>query len=113
MPNIAIFAREGARQGALATVARKSGAFVDGAGDVPALQRLLDRRPIDVVLADGLSTDDLTVFGDYASRFVVLADEADVADLALAGAAAVLPREASVETIGAALVLAGQGLRLL
>jgi DNA-binding NarL/FixJ family response regulator len=113
MPNIAIFAREGARQGALAAVARKSGAFVDGAGDVPALQRLFDRQSIDVVLAEGLSPDDLGALADEATRFIILADEAEAADLALAGAAAVLPREASAETIGAAIALAGQGLRLL
>jgi len=113
MPNIAIFARESARRGALAAVARAHGTLVDGAGDLAALQRLLQRQPIDIVLADGLSGEDLAALGDQPARWIVLADEAEAADLALAGAAAVLPRDASAETIGAAIVLARQGLRLL
>lgn len=112
MPNIAIFAREGARRGALEAVARANGTLVDGASDIAALQRLLDQRPIDIVLAEGLGADDLAALGDHAPRLIVLTDESDAADLALGGAA-VLPREASPETIGAAIVLAGQGLRLL
>src|ERR1700744_1117599 len=99
MPNIAIFARESARQGALAAVARTSGVFEDGTGDVSALQRLLDRQPIDVVVGEGLGADDLGALTGAAAGFIVLADESDAADLALAGAVAVLPREASAETI--------------
>jgi DNA-binding NarL/FixJ family response regulator len=113
MANIATFALESARRGALEAVARASGMLVDSASDVPALQRLLDRRSIDVVLAEELSAEDISALGDHAARFVVLADESDAADLVLAGAAAVLPREASAGTIGAAIALAGQGLRLL
>jgi DNA-binding NarL/FixJ family response regulator len=113
MPNIAIYALESARKGALEAVARASGVFVDSANDIQALQRLLDRQSIDAVLAEGLSADDLTAFGDHAAHFIVLADESDAADLALAGVAAVLPREASAETIAAAIALARQGLRLL
>ena len=112
MPNIAIFAREGALRGALEAVARAHGVFVDGASDVAALQRLLDRHAIDVVLAEGISAQDLAALGDHAARSIVLADEEDAADLALAGAAAVLPRDADVETIRAAATLAGRGLRL-
>jgi DNA-binding NarL/FixJ family response regulator len=110
MPNIAVFALESARRGTLEAAARANGVFVDGASDVTALQRLLDRQPVDVVLADGLSAEE---FGDHAARLIVLADDSDAADLALAGAAAVLPRDASAETIGAAIMLVGQGLRLL
>jgi DNA-binding NarL/FixJ family response regulator len=115
MPNIAIFARESARRGALEAVARARGVLVDSTGDVPALQRLLDRRSIDIVLADGLSTGDLGGgdLGDHAARLIILADESDAADLVLAGAAAVLPRDANADTIGAGIVLTGQGLRLL
>jgi DNA-binding NarL/FixJ family response regulator len=115
MANIAIFARASARRGALEAVARAHGVLVDSTGDVPALQRLLDRRSIDIVLADGLSAGDLGDgdLGDHAARLIILADENDAADLVLAGAAAVLPREASADTIGAAVALAGQGLRLL
>jgi DNA-binding NarL/FixJ family response regulator len=110
MPNIAICALESARRGALEAVARANGTLVDSVSDVAALHRLLERQSSDVVLADGLSAEEL---GDSAARFIVLADEGDAADLALAGVAAVLPRDASAETIGAAIVLVGQGLRLL
>jgi DNA-binding NarL/FixJ family response regulator len=110
MPNIAIFALESARNGALEAVARASGTFIDSADDVASLHRLLDRHPVDIVLAEGLSAEDI---GEHTARFVVLADESDAADLALAGAAAVLPRDAGAETISAAIALAGQGLRLL
>ena len=113
MPNIAIFAPESARRGALERVARAHGTVVDGAGDVAALRRLIDRRAIDLVLAVGLGADDLTALGDYAARCIVLADEADATELILAGAAAVLPPGASAETVGAATMLAAQGLRLL
>jgi DNA-binding NarL/FixJ family response regulator len=87
--------------------------LVDGVGDVAALLRLLDRHAIDLVLAEGLSADDLGALAEYTARFVVLTDESDAVDLALAGAAAVLPRDASAETVGAAITLAGRGLRLL
>jgi DNA-binding NarL/FixJ family response regulator len=113
MPNIAIFARESARRGALEAVARAKGVLVDSAGDRQALRRLLDRRSIDIVLADELSIEDLSALGDHAARFIILADEGEAADLAVAGAGAVLPRDARAETIGAAIVLAEQGLRLL
>jgi two-component system nitrate/nitrite response regulator NarL len=113
MSNIAIFALESARRGALEAVARARGVFVDSVGDAASLQRLLDRYAIDLVLADGLGAEDLAALGGYAARCIILSDEADAADLALAGAVAVLPRDASVETIGAAITLAGQGLRLL
>jgi DNA-binding NarL/FixJ family response regulator len=110
MPNIAIYALESARRDALEAVARENGMLVHSAGDVASLHRLLDRQPIDIVLAEGLSADDL---GDHAARFIVLADEGDAADLALAGAAAVLPRDAGAETIAGAIALTQQGLRLL
>lgn len=113
MPNIAIFAREGARRGALESVARGFATLVDSAGDIPALQRLLDRRAIEVVVAEGLGAGDLATLGDNAARCIILAAEEEAADLAVAGAAAVLPRDASAEMIGAAIALAGQGLRLL
>jgi DNA-binding NarL/FixJ family response regulator len=111
MPNIAIFAIE-SRRGALEAVARAGGVLVDSAGDVAALRRLLDRRPIDIVLADGLATEDLAAFAGDAVRFLLLADEGDAADLVLAGAAAVLPRAASAETIAAAIALTDHGLRV-
>jgi two-component system, NarL family, nitrate/nitrite response regulator NarL len=113
MPNIAIFALESTRRGALEAVARANGVFVDSAGDVAALQRLLGRQAVDLVLVDGLGAEELGVLGDQAALLIVLADEGDATDLALAGAAAVLAREASAETIGAAIALVGQGLRLL
>jgi DNA-binding NarL/FixJ family response regulator len=113
MPNIAIFARASARRGALEAMARVYGTVVDGASDVAALQRLLDRQRIDIVLGEDLGAEDLAAPAGHAVRFIVLADEGDAADLALAGAAAVLPRAAGAETIGAAIVLVGQGLRLL
>jgi DNA-binding NarL/FixJ family response regulator len=102
MPNIAIFARESARRGALEAVARVHGTLVDGAGDLAALQRLVDRHAID-----------LAVLGDHALRCVILGNEEDGAELALAGAAAVLPSDASAAIVGAAIALAAQGLRLL
>jgi DNA-binding NarL/FixJ family response regulator len=113
MPDIAIFARESARRDALEAVAHSHGAVIDGAGDVATLQRLLGRQSIALVLAEGLGAEDLARLGDSAARFIILADEEDAADLVLAGAAAVLPRAASVATIAAAIALAGQGLRLL
>jgi DNA-binding NarL/FixJ family response regulator len=113
MPNIAIFAREGARRGALEAVARAFGTVVDSADDVETLQRLLARQAIDVVLAEGLRAEDLAGLGEHATRFIVLAEQEDAADVAVAGAAAVLPRDASADMIGAAIALAGQGLRLL
>lgn len=113
MANIAIFAREIARRGALEAVARAYGTVLDGAGDIAVLQRLIDRRAIDLVVAEGLGVEDLAALGDHAARCIILADDDDAAELALGGAVAVLPREASAATIGAAIVLAGQGLRLL
>jgi two-component system nitrate/nitrite response regulator NarL len=113
MPNIAIFAREGARRGALEAVARAYGRLVDSAGDIAALGRLLERDAIDIVLAEGLGAEDVAALGDHTARCMILADEDNAADLALAGAAAVLPRDAAAATIGAAIALAGQGLRLL
>jgi DNA-binding NarL/FixJ family response regulator len=115
MPNIAIFALESTRKGALEAVARASGMLIDSASGIAALHRLLDERRIDIVLADGLSAEDISAgdIGDHAARFIVLADESDAADLALAGVAAVLPRDANADAIGAAITLAGQGLRLL
>ena len=113
MPNIAIFAREGARCGALEAVARAYGTVVDGAGDIAALQRLLERHAIELVVAEGLAAEDLAALANHAARFIILADGDDAADLALAGAAAVLPRDVSAEIIGAAIALAGSGLRLL
>ncbi len=113
MPNLATFALESARRGALDAVARAQGVLIDGTSDVVALRRLLDRRGIDLVLADGMSAEDLTALGRHAARFVILADEVDAADLVLAGAAAVLPRDASRETVAAAIALVAQGLRLL
>jgi two-component system, NarL family, nitrate/nitrite response regulator NarL len=113
MPNIAIFACEGVHRSALEAIARARGVLVDSAGDVAALQRMLDRQPVDVVLAEGLTAEDLAALGDHAAPVIVLTEESDAADLILAGVAAALPRDASAETIGAALVLAGQGLRLL
>lgn len=115
MPTIAIFAVESARRGALERVARAAGTFIDGASDVAALHRLLARRPVQIVLADGLEAAEVAALvGDHhATQFWVLAEDSDAADLVIAGAAAVLPRAMSMEALGAALTLAGQGLRLL
>jgi two-component system, NarL family, nitrate/nitrite response regulator NarL len=113
MPNIATFARVSARRGALEAIARLYGAMIDSAGDVAALRRLLDRQRVEFVLGEDLSAEDLAALADHAARFIVLADDGDAADLALAGAAAVLPRAASAETIGLAIAVTGQGLRLL
>ena len=112
MPNIAIFALKSARRGALEAVARRNGVFVDGVSDVSALQRLVDRQAIDIILADGLGAEELGVLGGQATLLIVLADEGDAADLARR-CGRVSPREASAETIGAAIALTGQGLRLL
>jgi two-component system, NarL family, nitrate/nitrite response regulator NarL len=113
MPNIATFARVSARRGALEAIARLYGTMIDSAGDVAALRRLLDRQRVEFVLGEDLSAEDLAALADHAARFIVLADDGDAADLALAGAAAVLPRAASAETIGLAIAVTGQGLRLL
>ena len=115
MPTIAIFAVESARRGALERVARAAGTLVDGAGDPAALRRLLERQPIDLVLADGLDASDLAalVADHRAPQFWVLAEDSEATDFVLAGAAAVLPREIDAAAIGAALSLAGHGLRLL
>jgi len=115
MPTIAIFAVESTRRVDLERVARAIGTLVDSAGDVVALRRLLERRSVEVVVTDGLgATDVAALAADHsATRFLVLADGDEATDLVLAGVAAVLPQEADSETIGAALVLAGQDLRLL
>ena len=113
MPHIAIFALESARRGALEGIARAMGMLVDGASEVGALRRLIERRAVDIVLADGIGVEDLAALGEYATRLIILADEDEAAALALAGADAVLPRDASGETIAAAMMLVWQGLRLL
>jgi DNA-binding NarL/FixJ family response regulator len=115
MPTIAIFASESACRGALESVARAVGTLIDGAGEVAALRRLLDRRAVEIVLADGLAAEDLAalVAQRHAPRFVVLAESDAAIDLVLAGAAAVLPRGADAEMIAGAVNLAAQGLRLL
>lgn len=115
MPSIAVFANESARRGALERVARAHGTLIDSAGDAAALSRLLERRAVELVLADGLDAEALAtlVARHPAARFIVAADESDVLDLVLAGAAAVLPRAAAGDAIGAAIMLAMQGLRLL
>lgn len=115
MPTIAIFAVESARRGALEGVARAAGTLIDSAGDVAALGRLLDRRPVDAVLMDGLAADELValIAEHRAMQFLVFADDAEASDFVLAGAAAVLPRDATPGVIGAALSLAAEGLRLL
>lgn len=115
MPTIAIFAVESARHSALEGVARVAGTVIDGASDVAALGRLLDRRPVDAVLGDGIASDELSalIARHRATQFLVFADDAEASDFVLAGAAAVLPRDATPEVIGAALSLLGQGLRLL
>lgn len=115
MPSIAVFASESARRGALERVARVHGTLIDSAGDATALHRLLERRAVELVLADGLDAEALAalVARHPAARFIVAADESDVLDLVLAGAAAVLPRAAAGDAIGAAIMLAMQGLRLL
>lgn len=115
MPTIAIFANENARRGALESVARTAGTLIDGAGEVAALRRLLDRRGVEIVLADGLAAEDLAALATQhrATRFVVLAESDEAIDLILAGATAVLPPTADAETIGAAIKFAAQGVRLL
>jgi two-component system, NarL family, nitrate/nitrite response regulator NarL len=113
MPNIAIFAAESARRGALERVAREAGVLIDSASDGAALRRLLGRRAIDVVLAEGLGADDLAALGHHAARFILLAEDSEAVDLMLAGADAVLPRGASAEAIGAAIILGRSGLRSL
>ena len=115
MPTIAIFADESARRGALEGVARKAGTLIDGAGEVGALRRLLDRRSVELVLAEGLAASEVAALVDEhrATRFLVLAENGDAVDFVVAGAAAVLPRDAGAETLAAALTLIGQGVHLL
>lgn len=115
MPTIAIFADESARRGALEGVARKAGTLIDGAGELGALRRLLERRAVELVLVDGLDAGEVGALVEEhrATRFLVLAEESDAVDFVLAGAAAVLPRDANGETIAAALVLIVQGASLL
>lgn len=115
MPTIAIFAVESARRGALERVARAQGLLIDGASDVAALRRLLDRRAVDLVLADGLASDELAALMPRhpSTRFVILAEDGEATDLVLAAAAAVLPRDAGAEMVGAAAMLVAKGLRLL
>src|ERR1700677_2077715 len=99
MPTIAIFANESARRGALESVARVVGALIDGASDVAALRRLLERRAVEFVLADGIAAEDLASLAAqyHATRFVVLAESDEATDLILAGAAAVLARGADAK----------------
>jgi DNA-binding NarL/FixJ family response regulator len=115
MPNIAVFAVESARRAALDSVARAHGTLIDGANEIAALRRLLDRRAIDLVLADGLDADALAalVSAFRAVLFIVLAPESDAVDFVFAGAAAVLPRAMDRQAIGAAIALTASGLRLL
>lgn len=115
MPTIAIFASESARRGALESAARAAGTLVDGASEVAALRRLLDRRAVEIVLADGLAAEDLAalVLRHSATCFILFAEDDDATDLVLAGAAAVLPRDADAPAIGAAIALATKGMRLL
>src|SRR5579863_9893643 len=115
MPAIATFAVEGARRGALDSVARAQGTLIDGTHEVAALRRLLERCAIDLVVADGIEAEELgaLVSSQRSTRFILLAPESDAVDLVLAGAAAVLPREADAAAIGAAIALTGSGLRLL
>jgi DNA-binding NarL/FixJ family response regulator len=115
MPTIATFAIENARRGVLDSVARAHGTLIDGAHELAALRRLLDRRAIDLVLADGLEAEELAalVSAHRTTRFLVLAPESDAVDLVLAGAAAVLPRRTDAAAIGAAIALVAAGLRLL
>lgn len=115
MPSIAIFAVESARRGALERGARSAGTFVDGTSDLAALGRLLQRRAVDLVVAHGIEASDVgAMIRDHRSvAFCVLAEESEAADFILAGAAAVLPLEANVDALGAAVTLVGQGLRLL
>jgi DNA-binding NarL/FixJ family response regulator len=115
MPTIATFAIENARRGVLDSVARAQGTLIDGAHELAALRRLLDRRAIDLVLADGLEAAELAalVASYRATRFLLFASESDAVDFVLAGAAAVLPRQADAATIGAAIILTAAGLRLL
>jgi DNA-binding NarL/FixJ family response regulator len=115
MPTIAIFAVESVRRGALERVARAQGTLIDGAGDVAALRRLLDRRAVELVLADGLAADELALLARLyrATRFVVLAEDSEATDLVLAGADAVLPRDAGTDALGTAAMLVTKGLRLL
>jgi two-component system nitrate/nitrite response regulator NarL len=115
MPTIAIFAVESARRGALERVARAAGTLIDSAGDVAALRRLLERRAADIVLADGLAAEEFTTLAaDYrATQFLVFADDAEASEFVLAGAAGILPSNAGIEIAQAAIVLLGQGLRLI
>jgi DNA-binding NarL/FixJ family response regulator len=115
MTHLAVFAATNTRRSFLEDIARAAGMLVDSAGDPAALRRLLDRSVADVVLSEGLAADDLAVLAAAfsATRFVVLADESDATDLVLAGAAAVLPRDATSATLGSAIALTGLGLRLL
>lgn len=115
MPSIAVFAVESARRGALERAARAQGVLIDSAGDAAALRRLLDRRAIEIVLADGLDAEALTalVARHPAPRFILIADDSDAIDLVLAGGSAVLPRDIGADGVGAAIMLAMQGMRLL
>ncbi|HVA11768.1 MAG TPA: response regulator transcription factor [Stellaceae bacterium] len=115
MTSIAIFAVPRARRGVLEAVARAQGELIDGAGDVAALQRLLGRRAVDVVLAEELGADELSglVARHRATRFILLAEDSEASDLVLAGAQAVLPRDSTAAQIDAAIALTASGLRLL
>jgi DNA-binding NarL/FixJ family response regulator len=91
--------------------------FAGSAGEAAALERLLGRHPVEVVLADAPPSDALAQwrrqFADMA--FVVLTPEAgaDEFDALAAGAHAVLSRSASDLEILAALAGARHGLAVL
>ena len=115
MTHLAVFAATNTRRSFLEDSARAAGMLVDSTSDPAALRRLLDRSVADVVLSEGLAADDLAVLAAAfsATRFVALADDTDATDLVLAGAVAVLPRDAAPATLASAIMLTGLGLRLL
>ena len=115
MPNIAVFALESARRGALEAVARAHGAVGGSVGEAMELRRLLERRAIDLVLADGLEAEELGALtaNHRGTRFILFAEGGNALDLTMAGAAAVLPLDADGVLIGATMTLTASGLRLL
>jgi DNA-binding NarL/FixJ family response regulator len=118
MPTIAIYSRDADQRRRLDRLVRANQPFkiAGDAADAPAVEELLVRQPIDVVIVDAPPHDMLS---DWVGRFgktvflVMTSEDDDELDALAAGAYAVLPRSAGEAEIAAALVAAQYGLALL
>jgi len=120
MAAVAIYSTDAMMRDRLRAQLREaSGIAIAGVADaVPALAQLVETKPVDVVLADGLPDEQLGAWliGHPDIPVIVLINEADAEDAleALhAGAAAILPRTAEQSEIAVAISGAINGLATL